>query len=35
MRVLFHGPSWLATAALLLILAPAGPRIAIAQTGAT
>ena len=35
MRVLPHRPSWLATAMLLLLLTPAGPRIGIAQTGAT
>jgi len=35
MRILFHRPSWLATAVLLLFVAPAGPRIAIAQTGIT
>ena len=35
MSVLSRRPAWLATAALLLLLPPAGPRIAIAQTGVT
>ena len=35
MPVLSPRPIWLATAVLLMLLLPAGPRIAIAQTGAT